>query len=93
MKYENDVSPTDPSLTNLYTNLGTVYEDIGDYNHAHTYHNLALKALSNAETVNQADLAIKYSNIGSICRKKRVLFRSITKLCKLSRNPIGSTSP
>jgi tetratricopeptide (TPR) repeat protein len=70
MKYKNDVSPTDPSLANLYTNLGTVYEDMNDYNNAHTYHNLALKALSNAETVNQADLAIKYSNIGSICRKK-----------------------
>ncbi len=77
MKYENGVSSTDSSLTNLYTNLGTIYEDIGDYNHAHTYHNLALKVLADIETVNQTDLAIKYSNIASICRKKEYYLEAL----------------
>ncbi|CAF4015774.1 unnamed protein product, partial [Rotaria sp. Silwood1] len=77
MKFENDVSPTDPSLSNLYTNLGTVYEDIGEYDRAHTYHNLALNVLSDAETVNQADLAIKYSNIASVCRKKEYYLEAL----------------
>jgi tetratricopeptide (TPR) repeat protein len=77
MKYENNVSPTDPSLSNLYTNLGIVYEDIGEYDRAHTYHNLALKVLSDAETVNQADLAIKYSNIASVCRKKEYYLQAL----------------
>ncbi|CAF4819848.1 unnamed protein product [Rotaria socialis] len=69
-RLENGVSHTDPSLSNLYTNLGTVYEDLGEYSNAHTYHNLALKVLVDVETVNQNDLAVKYSNIASICRKK-----------------------
>jgi hypothetical protein len=77
IKLENNVSRTDPSLSNLYTNLGTVYEDIGDYDCAHTYHNLALKVLSDSETGNQADLAIKYSNIASICRKKEYYLQAL----------------
>ena len=43
--------------------------------HTH-YHNLALEALLDSETINQADLAIKYSNIASICRKKEYYLQS-----------------
>ncbi|UJR11654.1 hypothetical protein I4U23_015835 [Adineta vaga] len=77
IKLENHISYIDSSLSNLYTNLGIVYEDIGDYDRAHTYHNLAIKTFSDAETVNQADLAIKYSNIASICRKKEYYLQAL----------------
>ncbi|CAF1259604.1 unnamed protein product [Adineta steineri] len=76
-KLENHISHTDSSLSSLYTNLGTVYENIGDYDRAHTYHNLAMKTLLDAETINQADLAIKYSNIASICRKKEYYLEAL----------------
>ncbi|CAF1031871.1 unnamed protein product [Adineta steineri] len=71
VKHENHVLLSDPSLSNLYCNLGTVYEDKGEYDRAYSYHYLALKVLLNTETIDQADLAIKYSNIASICRKKK----------------------
>ena len=36
LKYKKDISYTDPSLSKLYTNLGTVYEDIGELDSAYT---------------------------------------------------------
>ncbi|CAF0844960.1 unnamed protein product [Adineta steineri] len=77
VKHENHVLSSDPSLSNLYCNLGTVYEDKGEYDRAYSYHYLALKVLLNTETVDQADLAIKYSNIASICRKKKDYWQSL----------------
>jgi len=58
------------SLSNIYTNLGTVYENLGDLYEAHICHNQAFQILLNIETVDQADLALKYSNIASVCLKK-----------------------
>ena len=65
------------SLSNIYTNLGTVCENIGDLNEAHTCHNQAFQILSNFETVNQVDLAVKYSNMASVCFKKEYYLEAL----------------
>lgn len=76
-KWVNDTSYKNPALSNLYTNLGTVYEDNDELDSAYTYHNLALEVFLDAEIVNQANLAMKYSNIASICRKKEYYLQAL----------------
>lgn len=77
MAYENGIPQIDSSLSNLYTNLGTVYENLEQYDNALTYHNLALNVFANTKIVNQNDLAIKYSNIASVCRKRHEYIQSL----------------
>ena len=57
------------ALATTYSNLGTVYQDLGELERAKEYHILAIEIQKEKLGPQHVALATTYSNLGTVCQE------------------------
>ncbi|CAF1182076.1 unnamed protein product [Rotaria sordida] len=63
---EKALPPNHPDLATSYNNIGSVYDDMGDYSKALEFHEKSYQIFEKALPPNHPSLAISYGNIGQV---------------------------